>query len=144
MSSSHRSAPAPRRRVGAPIGAVLALLLAACAQATSPQPPMTDASGSAGSAELRTLVRAVSEDAQRLSGVDAARVRVLEAAAVTWSDGSLGCPAPDRFYTQALVPGYRVRIEAAGRIFIYHANARGDWTLCPAERASQPVGAGRA
>ena len=144
MSSSPRSAPAPRRRIGAPIGAVLATFLVACAQGTSPRPAMTDASESAGSAELRTLVGAVSADAQRLSGVDAGSVRVLEAAAVTWSDGSLGCPAPGRFYTQALVPGYRVRIEAAGRIFIYHANARGDWTLCPAERARQPVGAGRA
>jgi hypothetical protein len=38
---------------------------------------------------------------------------------VTWSDGALGCPAPGRFYTQALVPGFRVQLEAGGERFDY-------------------------
>ena len=119
--------------------ALAAASLMACAQST-PVPPADPAA----SAELQALVRAVSDDARRISGVDASRIRVLEAAAVTWSDGALGCPEPNRFYTQALVPGYRVRIDAGGKLLVYHANARGSWVLCPADRARAPVGDGRA
>jgi len=144
MLTRHRSAGALRRSVrGLPVALLGATLLGACAQPT-PRQTMTPAPSPAASAELQALIRAVSDDAQRVSGVDASRIRVLEAAAVTWSDGSLGCPAPGRLYTQALVPGYRVRLDAGGRSLIYHANARGNWVLCPAERARQPVGGGRA
>jgi hypothetical protein len=145
MDSFNRGAPATGWRAATlALGVLVAALPAACAPATPSPSPVTDASKPAASAELQALVRAVSDDAQRISGADASRIRVLDAAAVTWSDGSLGCPAPNRFYTQALVPGYRVRIEAGGKVFVYHANARGDWALCPAERARPPVGDGRA
>ena len=120
---------------------VAAALLAGCAAATPA--PMTATPPPAAGAELQTLVRAVSEDAARRSGLDASRVRVLEAGPVTWSDGALGCPAPGRFYTQALVPGFRVQVEAGGQRFDYHANARGEWSLCPADRARPPAGNSR-
>jgi hypothetical protein len=127
------------------------VLLAGCASAASvpitPAPmtptPTTPGPAAAGT-DLQALIRQVSDDAARRSGVDASRVRVLEAGAVTWSDGSLGCPEPDRMYTQALVPGYRIRVEAGGQQFDYHAGARGTWRLCPAERARPPLpGGGR-
>jgi hypothetical protein len=37
---------------------------------------------------------------------------VVQAEAVTWPDGALGCPEPGIVYTQALVPGYWVVVEA--------------------------------
>ena len=120
---------------------VIAALLAGCAAATPT--PMTANPSAGADAELQTLMRAVSEDAARRSGLDASRVRVLEAGRVTWSDGALGCPAPGRFYTQALVPGFRVQLEAGGERFDYHANARGEWSLCSAERARPPAGNSR-
>jgi hypothetical protein len=65
------------------------------------------------------------EDAARRSGVSVQQLRVLVVESVTWPDGSLGCPQPDRLYTQALVPGYRVRIEAPGLPPLqYHLAAR--------------------
>jgi len=153
MASFDTGAHAPTTRLhGAAVVPWLAVvLLAGCAPAVSvpvtPAPmtpaPTTPGPSPAGT-DLQSLIRTVSDDAARRSGVDASRVRVLEAGAVTWSDGSLGCPEPDRMYTQALVAGYRIRVEAGGQQFDYHAGARGTWRLCPAERARPPVpGGGR-
>lgn len=50
--------------------------------------------------------------------------------AVTWSDGSLGCPQPGQTYTQALVAGWRLVVRAKGREAVYHASQRGQWLLC--------------
>jgi hypothetical protein len=40
-------------------------------------------------------------------------------------------------YTQALVPGFRVRIRADGPILDYHSGARGRPMFCPPGRAIQ-------
>lgn len=50
--------------------------------------------------------------------------------AVTWPDGSLGCPQPGMSYTQALVDGSRVHLLTGGRLFIYHAGSDGEPFLC--------------
>jgi hypothetical protein len=61
------------------------------------------------------------------------------AEAVTWPDGSLGCPQPGRAYTQALVRGYRIQIVAGDRTLEYHASLRGVPFLCPPERIQPPT-----
>jgi hypothetical protein len=67
--------------------------------------------------------------AKRLS-VDAAQVTVVSSHEVTWSDGSLGCPEPGMNYTQALVPGFRVILEAAGKQYHYHSGGTRPPFLC--------------
>ncbi|MEJ1112243.1 MULTISPECIES: hypothetical protein [unclassified Kribbella] len=67
--------------------------------------------------------------AKRLS-VDAAQVTVVSSSEVTWSDGSLGCPEPGMSYTQALVPGFRVVLEAAGKQYHYHSGGTRPPFLC--------------
>lgn len=47
---------------------------------------------------------------------------VVAVSEVTWPDSALGCPQPDEMYTQALVPGYRVRLAAGDTIAEYHTN----------------------
>ena len=138
--------PSVRLHVAAAIPFLALVLLGGCAPAVSVPvgpAPMTTAPTTPGPAasgtDLQSLIRTVSDDAARRSGVYASRVRILEAGAVTWSDGSLGCPEPDRMYTQALVPGYRIRVDAGGQQFDYHAGTRGTWRLCPAERARPPL-----
>jgi len=42
-------------------------------------------------------------------------------------------------YTQALVPGYRVRIRAGGKELDYHAGRTGAPVLCPPGRAIPPA-----
>jgi hypothetical protein len=75
-----------------------------------------------------------------VTGRDIGEVVVESAAPVTWSDGSLGCPRPDMSYTQALVPGYRIRIRAGERLLDYHASQRGQFVLCPAGQSLDPLG----
>jgi hypothetical protein len=93
----------------------------------------------ADDAALHRHIRAALADAARRTGIDAADLKVTSAERVTWLDGSLGCPEPDLMYTQALVPGYRVRIEAGSETLDYHAGARGAPLLCPPERAVDPA-----
>lgn len=84
-------------------------------------------------------VKAALEDAARQTGIAVASLRVTRLERVTWLDGSLGCPEPDMMYTQALVPGFRIRIEAGGKSLDYHADAGGTVLLCPPERAVPPA-----
>ncbi len=67
------------------------------------------------------LVAAAVQDAAQRTGVDPGNIEVRIAEPVTWPDGSLGCPQPGMMYTQALVPGYRIVVEAAGEDLHYHA-----------------------
>lgn len=73
--------------------------------------------------------RAVRDLAARI-GVAESAIAVQSSEAVEWSDGSLGCPQPGLVYTQAIVPGYRIVLEADGTTYTYHANARTTVVLC--------------
>ena len=48
----------------------------------------------------------------------------------TWSDGSLGCPEPGMMYTQALVDGYQVIVEANGTQLDYRGSGPGQFRVC--------------
>ena len=90
-------------------------------------------------AALSELTEKILADAARRSGMDKASLKVESAEAVTWSDGSLGCPQPGMMYTQALVPGYRVKVRAGEELLDYHAGSRGYFVVCPAGRAVDPA-----
>lgn len=45
--------------------------------------------------------------------------KVIRSQAVTWNDGSLGCPEPGMFYTQATVAGYWVVIQIEDTMYDY-------------------------
>lgn len=89
--------------------------------------------------EDASLPSALRADAARRAEVQAEDVRLIEHRSVTWGDGSLGCPEPGRHYTQAVVPGYRILVEAGGRTLAYHADRRGNWVWCPQGRAVEPI-----
>lgn len=76
------------------------------------------------------LLEAIVTDAVERAGVAPDEVTILTAESVTWSDGSLGCPEPGMMYTQALVPGYRVVVDAGGREMNFHASERGGFRFC--------------
>ncbi|WP_418314737.1 hypothetical protein [Piscinibacter sakaiensis] len=89
---------------------------------------------------LQSAIQAARANAGRQGGVAADALVVISADHVTWSDGSLGCPAPGMVHTQALVPGYRIRLRGpAGQALDYHASQRGTLVLCPAGRAIDPI-----
>lgn len=124
-----------RRNQVAVFGAVwLAVALTACTSGTDRSPPQSDdptAGPSAGGAALsRAALDALLERASRDLGLDVDEIRVVRAEAVTWSDGSNGCPQEGMAYTQALVPGYRVILDAAGERIHYHAGGQGEFFRC--------------
>lgn len=97
------------------------------------------ASGVQGGVAVEALVEAVRADASRYASTAPEQVKLVSADSVTWSDGSLGCPQPGRSYTQALVAGWRIRVEAHGEVLDYHASQRGQWVWCPAGRSQDPA-----
>ena len=88
---------------------------------------------------LHSVTEAALADAVRQTGVDRSKLSIVRAEMVTWRDGSLGCPQPGMQYMQALVPGFRVQIQAGDKVLDYHASLRGSLALCPAGRAVEPL-----
>jgi hypothetical protein len=89
--------------------------------ATVPAPP---ASG------LEDLVQQATEDlAQRLT-IDAGDIELVEAKAVVWPDGALGCPQPGLIYTQVQREGTLIRLSAGRRVYNYHSGGGRAPFLC--------------
>jgi hypothetical protein len=79
-------------------------------------------------------------DASTRTGVPVTEIVVLRDQAVTWPDGSLGCPEPGVVYTQALVPGYWVVLDAGGEPLDYRLGEGGTFVRCDdAVGAAPPV-----
>ncbi len=77
----------------------------------------------------KIVTQAKTDLANRLS-IDPEQVELLEAASVTWPDGSLGCPQPDMSYTQVQVDGLRLRLRVADQIYEYHSGGNRAPFLC--------------
>lgn len=89
--------------------------------------------------DLEEATRSARADAAQRSGLAAESIELVKAEAVTWPDGSLGCPKPGMGYTQALVPGYRIRLRAKGAVLDYHLSDRGKLVLCPPGKSAKPL-----
>jgi hypothetical protein len=83
------------------------------------------------------LLNSVLEDAALQLGVGPDSLLVTQVEAVTWPDGSLGCPEPGMFYTQALVDGYQIVVEAEGQSLDYRVQSSGFFRIC---ESHQPRG----
>jgi hypothetical protein len=83
-----------------------------------------------GTAVPDSVMRAVIADVLERTGASQDDISVTTAEAVTWNDGSLGCPEPGMSYTQALVDGYHVVLEVAGETFDYRIGSGTDPRLC--------------
>ncbi|ROZ75348.1 hypothetical protein [Ramlibacter sp. WS9] len=89
---------------------------------------------------LDAAVQSARAHAAKHTGQAAQSFELVKAQAVTWPDGSLGCPQPGMNYTMALVPGYRIQLRAKGSaVMDYHASDTGALVLCPASRSVEPV-----
>lgn len=117
-----------------------AVLVAGCGTAATQPTPQPAVHPS----PHESLVEGARSDAARRSGLPAREMKVVALESVTWSDGSLGCPRPGMSYTQALVPGYRIRLQVGREVWDYHASERGSLALCPPGQARDPMpGGGR-
>lgn len=129
--------------------AAMVLVAAACggpaddAAAPSAQAPREEIAMDIAPGLEDYVEQAVSDLAERLD-IDRDEIELADAEFVTWSDGSLGCPEPGHMYTQALVPGYRIRLHVGKEIHAYHGARDRDPFYCPADRARPPAATGEA
>jgi hypothetical protein len=146
--------PLPKLVRAGPLTAVT-LLVAACSSVSGPgaespaseRParsgaavePVSSESAPAAIGEVpEALMAEMLADAAERTGVDIEALEVRRAEAETWNDGSLGCPEPGMMYTQALVDGYHVEIDADGTELDYRATSNGTFRLC--ENPGPPSG----
>jgi hypothetical protein len=83
-----------------------------------------------GEAPVRIVAAARVDLAGRVGATDAAGAQVVRSEAVTWPDGSLGCPVRGQFYPQMVTPGYRVVLDVGGTTYDYRATDTGLVVLC--------------
>ena len=76
------------------------------------------------------LVANIKADLVGRTGAAEAELVVVRSEEVIWNDGSLGCPVPGEFYTQAQVSGYWIVLEHNGTEYDYRANDKGFFRLC--------------
>lgn len=89
------------------------------------RPPFAD-----GTDPPQTLFAAVAANAAGQAGVDPSAVELVDARAVEWPDSSLGCPKPGMQYTQALVSGWQIVVQAADRTYDYRVLAADRFKIC--------------
>jgi hypothetical protein len=123
--------------------AVMVALLAACGVDPNDQdappaeegPPPGD-HDDASASDSREVSLAVADATER-TGLPAGDIEVVRFEMVTWPDGAIGCPEPGMAYTQALVDGYRIVLDADGTQLTYHGADGAEPFLC--ESPADPV-----
>ena len=137
MEDTPNSQPADEEQAGVPHsedeGELRADLSPTESPDTTEQPP---AESTAPEPQATPESMAVDDLASRL-GLTADVVTVVLTEDVIWPDGSLGCPEPGMAYTQALVDGFRIVLEAGGEEYHYHAAIGSEPFYCP--NPSQPA-----
>ena len=91
-------------------------------------PPTQDAPV-VGEVPTGLLNEIIADLSERLE-ISAKEITVVRAEEIVWNDGSLGCPKPGEFYTQALVNGYHVILRVDSQDYDYRASQRGTFFLC--------------
>lgn len=85
------------------------------------------------------VITAIIADAASLVGTDVIHVEVVSVASVAWTDGSLGCPQPGMFYTQAVVDGGQVIVRVDETELDYRVGRDGSFMICKSDQ-SGPTG----
>lgn len=61
------------------------------------------------------------QDLSRRLGIPSGEIQAVSEKRVTWRNGSMGCPKEGMMYTQALVEGTLIILQAEGRNYQYHS-----------------------
>ena len=86
----------------------------------------------------QAILDPILKEAAALANLDREQLVIVRAESVVWNDGSLGCPKPGMMYTQALVNGYWVVIEAAGKTYDFRVGSGGSFIVCPPGQGHPP------
>lgn len=98
-------------------------------QTTTPGPLASAGTPSGTPAAVPDAYWSAIEDDLAARGVTA-EPTLISSENVSWPDGSLGCATPGQMYTQAVVDGMRVVVEADGTSFDFRFGADAKPTLC--------------
>jgi hypothetical protein len=93
-----------------------------------------------GDLRTRPAVAAAIADTAERARVLPDQVVIAAWSPVTWNDGSLGCPAKGKSYTQATVPGELLMLRVDSALFQYHARSGGSFAYCANPSAGYTVG----
>lgn len=114
--------------------AVAAIAVAACGVADSGSTTTTVVASTTtvppSSNPLAEL--AVANLAQRLD-IPEDDIEVVRSESVSWPNGAIGCPEPGMMYTQAIVEGFQIVLEAGDRYYDYHSGGEGPPFLCESD-----------
>jgi hypothetical protein len=105
----------------------------------SPQAPEPDMNNLSPSERLDLQVSGAIADAATRAGVSPDAITIAQARIVQWGSSALGCPREGMNYTQAMVPGILVLLEADGKIYRYHGQTDKSLFYCPDDRAQAPA-----
>src|SRR5688500_9861397 len=98
---------------------------------SAPDLPTVPPSDDAVTGEVpEEIMAGILADAADRTDEDPETIEVIQAIAITWNDGSLGCPEPGMSYTMALVDGYHVILAAGDQELDYRVMAQGGFKLC--------------
>ena len=128
-------------RIRAGAIALVATCLVACTSSSSggsasaqppgvPSGPLSAAPASTDVSAPADVLDPIVADAATRAGVGPEAVTVTAATAQTWPNGALGCPQPGTAYTQAIVRGWQVIVEAGGTRYDYRSSGPGRFRLC--------------
>ncbi len=102
---------------------------AVVAGATAVAAAPTALGGSGGIVPQATIDAIIADLAGRLGALPTS-ISLVSAEAVSWPDGSLGCPQPGMMYPQVLTEGFRVVVAVDGKEYAYHGDDRGQFNYC--------------
>ena len=103
----------------------------------SETPPRTNAAPDGE--ELTRQVDLAIADLSERAGVATDAITVTRASLVNWGSGAVGCPKEGMGYTQAILPGLLVLLEANSVVYRYHGSAGSNVFYCPEDRAQAPA-----
>ena len=88
---------------------------------------------------LDKKVSAAVADLSDRTGIAADAITVTNASVVNWGSSAVGCPREGMNYTQAIVPGVLLLLEAGGKTYRYHGGSKSELFYCPDDRAEAPA-----
>lgn len=98
-------------------------------QAEKPVESLPNQSESQNDSQNKKLPEAVAsavlKDASKRTGKSTSELKITTSKARTWNDGCLGLAEPGVLCTQALVPGWQVKVTTNSKVLVYHTNKSG-------------------
>jgi hypothetical protein len=103
------------------------------------QKPLSDGKVMATGESPEQQVSGAIADLSNRTGIATEAINVSQARTVTWGSSAVGCAKDGMSYTQAIVPGGLVMLEADGTVYRYHGRKDSKLFYCPDDRAQEPA-----